>query len=493
MFLKLGSLLDRTFGGRRSPTKPSFTFNHTKPSFGFGPIKHTKASSRARARTVSEPPVPATPPRASPLGPCAPAPQPYLDTVIDIRAAEPRAGARRVRFSSESTRASAGTDAPIPRPVLSSSPRKTAKAEAFPASLSTPDLSAPGRYNARERRPALRAQAAGRPFVAMAIVEEEDPWEGAPLTRSRAEREQTRRRPRPRTRPSTDSARAICGGVVGWGVRGPDDDDEDQLSTDGHAHAPVNGYAADRWDADPPAYTARAAPAGESFLSLDYSSDEDIDEDLHTTMFVHSQRAAPAARSSALLFTLRADSEGDDEREGGGWEAYGLEQTERKRERHRERRERRALLAAFPVPPPLPPTPAPHLGMLRHHAIAQWAKDSASVSVATACESAESSLSSLGRGSSSPSPLGWHASETSTADTTLELTPPRPGPGPRRAPYGARAPPAKSCPHLPLPGQGRIGKEKEKLLPLVPYDGLAEPIRFERHPYAAPALRAGRW
>ncbi|KAH9924015.1 uncharacterized protein B0H18DRAFT_1013024 [Fomitopsis serialis] len=324
-------------------------------------------------------------------------------------------------------------------------------------------------------------------------TEEEDrprPAALTPLTRSYCER--GRKRPKPRTRPSTDSSRAICGGVVGRGVDGPfDDADLPSYAEARTAHPPV--YGTRFWNTPPRA--APGGPPGDSFLSLDYSDDEDIDEGLHTAMFVHgrraSERTASAARTDALFFTLQpADGDGDDVDEAG-WEAYGLAQTEGKRERARERRERRALLAAFPEPPrsmPTPsPTPAPKLGMLKHRAISEWVKEStASVSVSSVCESAASSVEeSLGTDSrlghehghdrsGNPSPLSWQHG-TSTANTTPELTPPR----------AQRARGRGAC--------GRRMTGREKLLPLVPYEELDQPFRFERHPYAAAALNAEKW
>ncbi|TFY51570.1 hypothetical protein EVJ58_g10495 [Rhodofomes roseus] len=236
-------------------------------------------------------------------------------------------------------------------------------------------------------------------------------------------------------------------------------------------------------------------------MNLDYSDDESIDEDLHTgSMFVHgrraSERSATSAHPDALFFTLQPESPEREEAPPSPWEAYGLAETEGKRERERERRERRALLDAFPEPPSNCEPPSPeshvHLGMLKHHAIAQWVKE-ASASVTTVGSSEE------GRDrSESPSPLGWgHGTST-----TLGGTPPRTrrAEGPRMR-YDAYAVPATSSRTLvdsddvrrgrsQSPKKGSKMGNRDKLLPLVPFDEVNKPFRFERHPYSAAALGA---
>ena len=486
MFSKLGALLDR-IGSKRSPTKPS-----------------SKPRGRARAFSVSG--APATPPRTSTTAGVTSAPSttlvfplsPRPDDSLDVR---PRvlSPARRVRFSSGSSVCTThskddydrspivdapagatheGTHSPSKLRKERERPSHVQKVEMFPASFSSPNLlgASPEKRSTtdskRERRPSLLLQSASRSFVSMTIAEEapeESPL--VPMTRSKAEQGQMRPRPKPRTRPSVDSARAICGGVVGRGVHGPyasSDEEEIQevarFPLQVHVPKPIDHHA------------------GESFLSLDYSDDEDIDEDMHTTMFVNGRRASDRTQrvADALFFTLAADHGEADDR----WEAYGAAQTEGKRDRARGQRETRALLAAFPTPPKTIPSP---LDVGKHRAIAQWVKESAAVSVAAVCDSAESSERGW-----SPSP--YRASETSTEYTTPEVTPPRARPkrGHPPGPYNTRAPPAKSCPSLVAAPAG-TKRSQEKMLPLVPYDALEQPFRYERHPYASPALRAERW
>ena len=286
-------------------------------------------------------------------------PRPDDSPEIRSRALSP---ARRVRFSSGSSVCTTHSKVDYDRsPIVDAPPGAThegtrspsklrkgrerpsyaQKVEAFPASFSSPNLlsASPEKRgtadNNRERRPSLLLQSASRSFVSMAIAEE-GPHEDSliPMTRCKAERGQIRPRPKPHTRPSVDSARAICGGVVGRGVHGPyASSDEDEIQevarTPPRSHAP-----------------ATSDHHGESFLSLDYSDDEDIDEDMHTNMFVNGRRASDRTQrvADALFFTLAADrAEADDH-----WEAYGAAQTEGKRDRARGQRETRALLAAFP-------------------------------------------------------------------------------------------------------------------------------------------------
>lgn len=349
------------------------------------------------------------------------------------------------------------------------------KLETFPTSISSPNLvgASPERRGAdsrRERRPSLLMQSASRSFVAMSIAEEgaeEGPL--VPMTRSKAERGQVRSRPKPRTCPSVDSARAICGGVVGQGVNGPYASSDEEVIP-----------AQARLPPQLPVPQNVGHHAGDSFLSLDYSDDEDIDED---TMFKHTRRASDRTQrmADALFFTMAAEN--NEKHVHERWETYGAAQTERKRDRARGRRSTQALLAAFPEPPKTIPSP---LGARRHRDIEQWVRESAAASIEAVCDSAESS--ELGHG------YGWHhAWETSTEDTTPEVTPPRARPKREHPPYDARTPPAKSCPAL-VAAHGRAGRRGgEKLLPLVPYDALEEPFRYERHPYASPALRAQGW
>lgn len=491
MFNKLGALLDRV-SSKRSTTRPN-----SKP----------RTSARTLTRAFSHSGATATPSRALPATPAtvASAPSttlvfplsPCPNDVLDTRAHVLSPGTRRVRFTSGSSVCTTHSKEEYDRsPIVDTpagaahegtrSPNKLRRArerapraqrqETFPASVSSPNLgsASPERRGAanskRERRPSLLMQSGSRSFVAMAIAEEESPL--VSMTRSKAEGGQLRSRPKPRTRPSVDSARAICGGIVGRGVKGPyafADDEEIPFR-------PLPPLP------QPPAPTAIDHPVGESFLSLDYSDDEDIDDNTHTTMFVHGRRASDRTQrvADALFFTLAPGNDNEQEH----WETYGAAQTEGKRDRARGQRETRALLAAFPEPPTT--TPAP-VRARKHRDITQWVKDSAGAG----CESASSS--ELGHDMSA-SPLSWRhqASDASTGHTTPEGTPPRSRGKRGLPPYDVRTPPAKSCPALvAVPGAGRRGGDK--LLPLVPYNALEQPFRYERHPYASPALTAERW
>ena len=495
MFSKIGAFLYR-IGSKRSPTKPSSNPRSRSRAFSVSGASATPARTPTKAGVASAP-------STTLVFPLSPRPDNHSE-------ARPRvlSPARRVRFSSGSSiRTTHSKDDYDRSPIVNApagathegtrSPSKlkkerersshVQKVETFPASFSSPNLlsASPEKRSVaqskRERRPSLLLQSASRSFVSMAIAEEGP--QGAPLvpmTRSQVERGHMRSRPKPRTRPSVDSSRAICGGVVGRGVHGPyTPSDEGEIQEVARTPPPR------------PVPKTIDPRAGESFLSLDYSDDEDVDQDMHTTMFVNGRRASDRTQRVAdAFFTLAAEQERKSKVDAHQWETYGAAQTEGKRDRARAQRETRALLAAFPEPPKTIPSP---LDVVKHRAIAQWARESAAVpeSVMAVCDSAESS--ELGHAP------GWSgASRTSTEYTTPEATPPRARPkrerppGPR--PYDARAPPAKSCPSLGVATGGATRrKDREKLLPLVPYDALEQPFRFERHPYASPALGAERW